>query len=227
MEGTITTRWLGRLKFEEALAIQEEKRDERERGAAEDTVLFLEHEPVYTTGRSRDKSSLGVAGCLPHPVVETNRGGKATYHGPGQLVGYLIYDLRGRGRDLHAHLREIEDLLTRFLGTLGVPAMRRDELTGVWIAGRKIASIGVGVRRWITMHGFALNVTSEALEPFSSITPCGIQGVQMTCIERETGKPADVRATADALSQMIVGDRRKEDQAALPPSRGGTGQPPG
>lgn len=203
MTDTIKTKWLGRIPFERGLQIQEETRAAVEAGEHGDTAFFLEHEPVYTTGRTRDRSSLGAPASLPHPVIETNRGGKATYHGPGQLVGYLIIDLRRRGRDLHAHLRSVEDVLIKYLESVSIPAGRADGLTGVWVSGRKIASIGVGVRRWVTMHGFALNVTRESLTPFGAITPCGIEGVKMTCIEHESGREADVRSTAEAIGDTL------------------------
>ena len=177
----VTTRWLGRISYEDGLAEQERLVAAND----EDVILFLEHEPVYTMGRRRDQSSLRNQELLPHPIFETNRGGEATYHGPGQLVGYFIVDLAKREKDLHKHLRAIEDLLIYTANAVGVQASRRDELTGVWVEQRKLASIGVGVRKWITMHGFAINVTRESLAPFSHITPCGIEGVEMTCLENE------------------------------------------
>jgi lipoyl(octanoyl) transferase len=124
-------------------------------------LLLLEHEPVYTIGRTPDKSSLLGAAHLPHPFFSINRGGQATYHGPGQLMGYPIIDLRRCGQDLHRYLRWLEQLLIELLAEYGIAASRRESLTGVWIDDRKIASIGVGVRHWITMHGFALNVGGD------------------------------------------------------------------
>jgi lipoyl(octanoyl) transferase len=178
--------WLGRIDYETGLRTQDEKLECCLRTAAE-TILLLEHEPVYTIGRLPDKSSLRVPGRLPYPVFETNRGGQATYHGPGQLVGYPILDLRVRGRDLHVYLRNLENLLIDLMADLGIHASRIEGKTGVWINDRKIASIGVGVRKWVTMHGFALNVSSD-LGGFQHITPCGIANVQMTSISRELGK---------------------------------------
>lgn len=166
-----------------------------------DELLLLEHEPVYTMGRTPDQSSLRNAEALPHPLVRINRGGQATYHGPGQLVGYPIVDLRPRGQDLHKYLRGLEEALIDGLAEMGVKAQRRAGLTGVWVGERKIASIGVGVRRWVAMHGFALNV-SGSLAPFRMITPCGIAGVEMTSVEQETGKPQSVEEVA-----AIVGDQ--------------------
>ena len=191
----LETEWLGRIAFERALAIQERRLAAIRDGSQPEVVYFLEHEPVYTIGRTRDQSSLGQLPALPHPLHRINRGGQATYHGPGQLVGYPLLDLGRRVPDLHAYLRALEDWLIGLLAACGIEAARRDSLTGVWVAGRKIASIGVGVRKWITMHGFALNV-GGALDGFAAITPCGIQDVQMTSIERESGRAASVRAVA-------------------------------
>ena len=187
MNKALEWRWLGRMNFAEALALQEElvakKRENRD---AIDELLLLEHEPVYTIGRTPDQSSLVDAAHLPHPLFAINRGGQATYHGPGQLIGYPIIDLRRCGQDLHRYLRWLEDLLIQTLAIYEISARTRPGLTGVWIDRRKIASIGVGVRHWITMHGFALNVCGD-LTPFNRIIPCGIQNVTMTSIEKETG----------------------------------------
>ena len=187
MNKALEWRWLGRMNFAEALALQEElvarKRENRD---TIDELLLLEHEPVYTIGRTPDQSSLVDAAHLPHPLFAINRGGQATYHGPGQLIGYPIIDLRRCGQDLHRYLRWLEDLLIQTLAIYEISARTRPGLTGVWIDKRKIASIGVGVRHWITMHGFALNVCGD-LAPFNRIIPCGIQNVTMTSIEKETG----------------------------------------
>ena len=196
-------RWLGRVRFEDALAIQEEIVARKiAEAASDDDLLLLEHEPVYTIGRTPDQSSLLDAAHLPHPVVQTNRGGQATYHGPGQLIGYPILDLKSRGQDLHRYLRALEDFLIALLAEFGVAGERRDGLTGVWVGGKKIASIGVGVRRWISMHGFALNVCGD-LAPFACITPCGIAGVEMTSIERECGAPISVHEVAETASPIF------------------------
>src|SRR5215210_5842387 len=154
----IDTRCLGRIGYNEALALQETLVKQRIDGEIEDQLLLLEHEPVYTIGRTPDQSSLHDAALLPHPVVQINRGGQATYHGPGQLIGYPILDLTSRGEDLHRYLRALEAVLILICRDFGVAAQRREKLTGVWVDKRKIASIGVGIRNWITMHGFALNV---------------------------------------------------------------------
>ncbi|MFZ9937643.1 MAG: lipoyl(octanoyl) transferase LipB [Luteolibacter sp.] len=191
------------VTYEEGLRTQQEHVDAMLAGRGGDTLILLEHEPVYTIGRLRDQYSLRDSSSLPHPVVETNRGGQATYHGPGQLVGYPILDLNHRGRDLHAHLRNIEQILIRACARFGVNAARREGLTGVWVEDRKLASIGVGVRKWITMHGFAINITRECLPPFFAITPCGLEGVTMTCLENEAGREIPVREAAEAIGRLF------------------------
>ena len=184
----LTIRWLGRLNFADALAMQEEivARKREKNADAADEILLLEHEPVYTIGRTPDRSSLLGAAHLPHPLFAINRGGQATYHGPGQLMCYPLLDLRQCGQDLHRYLRWLEQTLIEFLATYALSAGQREGLTGVWIDQRKIASIGVGVRHWISMHGFALNVCCD-LAPFAHIVPCGISNVTMTSMEKETG----------------------------------------
>jgi lipoyl(octanoyl) transferase len=177
--------WLGRIEYQDGLRIQEERLDEC-LNQGEESVILLEHEPVYTIGRLPDKSSLQLVEQLPYPVFETNRGGQATYHGPGQLVGYPILDLRARGRDLHCYLRKLEDLLIDLLKEFEIKGTKIEGKTGVWVEDRKIASIGIGIRKWVTMHGFALNVASD-LSGFQSIVPCGLPGVRMTSISIESG----------------------------------------
>ncbi len=202
----------GRLPFQAALALQENLVADVQAGLAGETLLLLEHEPVYTIGRTRDRSSLRDA--LPHPVFETNRGGQATFHGPGQLVGYPILDLNTRGRDLHRYLRFLEDFLIELSATYGVAAERREGLTGVWVGPRKLASLGVGVRKWITMHGFAINVTLESTRPFAHITPCGLTGVEMTSLARVSGhdiKIEDAMPRAADLFETRIGQLTEND----------------
>jgi lipoyl(octanoyl) transferase len=203
-DSMLAVRWLGRMEFTAALALQEEivakKREDR---SSADELLLLEHEPVYTIGRTPDRSSLLGAAHLPHPLFSINRGGQATYHGPGQLMGYPIIDLRRCGQDLHRYLRWIEQLLIDLLAGYGIAASRRELLTGVWARNRKIASIGVGVRHWITMHGFALNVSGD-LSPFNHIVPCGIDKVAMTSMEKETGNKFSVVEIGEALERLAL-----------------------
>ncbi len=174
-----------RVSYTEALALQEELVSKRRDEEIMDTLLLLEHAPVYTIGRTRDQSSLQNASHLPHEVHEVSRGGQATFHGPGQLVGYAIIDLQPYGRDLHRYLRALELSLQRFCESHSVMAEQREGFTGLWVGPRKLASIGVGVRKWVTYHGFGLNLRPEALPPFQAITPCGLNGVQMTCLANE------------------------------------------
>lgn len=205
----LIVRWLGRMEFARALELQEElAAKKREHASLEDQLLLLEHEPVYTIGRTPDQSSLLGAAHLPHPLFAINRGGQATYHGPGQLMGYPIIDLRGCGQDLHRYLRWLEQLLIEMLAQYEIAATQRASLTGVWIDDRKIASIGVGVRHWITMHGFALNVCGD-LSPFNQIVPCGIDNVAMTSMEKETGQPFSVGTVATAFEK--IASRRISD----------------
>jgi lipoyl(octanoyl) transferase len=196
------SRWLGRLAYQPALDLQEEIAAARASAEVPDQLLLLEHDPVYTIGRQRDRSSLGPA-ALPHPVVEINRGGQATFHGPGQLVGYFIFDLQKLTPDLHLFLRWIEEGLIALLQGYGLAAHRRESLTGVWIEDRKIASIGVGVRRWITMHGFGLNIGSD-LSGYEAITPCGITGVTMTSLSREIGREISVEEAATQAARVFT-----------------------
>ncbi len=211
--GLLEVRWLGRMNFVDALALQEKiVAGKREQSDAADEILLLEHEPVYTIGRTPDKSSLLGAAHLPHPLFAINRGGQATYHGPGQLMCYPLLDLRRCGQDLHLYLRWLEQTLIDFLATYDLSAIRREGLTGVWIdapsqahgaaSQRKIASIGVGVRHWITMHGFALNVCGD-LSPFAHIVPCGISSVTMTSMEKETGRSLAVAEVAGNFANFV------------------------
>jgi lipoyl(octanoyl) transferase len=197
-------RWLGRTNFADALQIQEEivARKCPDHSLA-DELLLLEHEPVYTIGRTPDQSSLLGAANLPHPVFAINRGGQATYHGPGQLIGYPIIDLRRCGQDLHRYLRWLEQTLIDLLVGFGIAGARREGLTGVWVENRKIASIGVGVRHWIAMHGFALNVCGD-LSPFERIVPCGISNVTMTSIKRELGKAPPLVEVAERAEKLAL-----------------------
>jgi lipoyl(octanoyl) transferase len=202
--GIFRVRWLGRMEFARALMLQEQiVAKKRAHPSSSDELLLLEHEPVYTIGRTRDRSSLLDAEDLPHPIFSINRGGQATYHGPGQLMGYPIIDLHRCGRDLHKYLRWLEQLLIELLAQYGIAGSQRESLTGVWIENRKIASIGVGVRHWITMHGFALNVRGD-LSPFNQIVPCGIDNVRMTSMEKETGDAFSVADVAEAIEKLAL-----------------------
>jgi lipoyl(octanoyl) transferase len=185
---------LGAVPYREALAIQADLQAKRQAEEAPDTLLLLEHPPVYTRGRRASANELTLGedfyGERGIEIVPTDRGGKVTYHGPGQLVGYPIM----RVPDIGAHLRKMEAAIVAALGEYGIEARSRcDEgidYTGVWVADRKIASIGVHVSKGISTHGFAVNVDND-LEPFSWIVPCGLPDVRMTSLERELGHAPD------------------------------------
>lgn len=194
MADDLEHRWMGRLSYPEALAMQEAQVKRRRAGEVPDTVFFLEHDAVYTIGKRPDQSSLGTEN-LPHPVVEISRGGQATYHGPGQLVVYPVLDLRNFGQDLHVYLRALEDGVAAACRSMGVNARRREGLTGVWVEDRKLASIGIGVKSWISLHGVGINIGGD-LSPFGHITPCGIEGVSMTSLEKELGAQMSVERAA-------------------------------
>jgi len=159
---------------------------------AEDVLLLVEHPPVVTLGRTAKTANLiaspELLAARGVELFEVERGGDITFHGPGQLVGYPVIDLKRHKQDLHWYLRQVEEALIVALGALGIPAERNEGKTGVWTQGRKIASIGVHARDWVTWHGFALNVNTD-LSYFDLIVPCGIQDVTMTSVARELGVP--------------------------------------
>jgi lipoate-protein ligase B len=201
---------LGTVPYEEALELQRALARERISGAIpEDVLLLLEHPPVVTLGRSAKASNLiSSADFLASKGVElfeVERGGDVTFHGPGQLVGYPIIDLKRHKLDLHWYLRQVEEALIRTLAAYSIPAERNTGFTGVWTRGRKIASIGVHARDWVTWHGFALNVTTD-LSYFDLIIPCGIDGVTMTSIEREVDlqDPQSPQPTVEAASAIAA-----------------------
>jgi lipoyl(octanoyl) transferase len=179
-------------------------------GAVPDTVLLLEHPPVVTLGRRTDETELHIPEGAPVEVVETDRGGKSTYHGPGQLVCYPILDLNRHGRDVKRYVRDLEEALIRTLVPFGLEGERIEGLTGVWLTRppRKIASIGVHVSRWVTTHGYALNVDLDPA-PFTEwITACGLEDAVFTTISREAGREVtvdEVRPHAAAALGEVFG----------------------
>ena len=182
---------LGRVPYAEALELQRSIARDRISGAiSQDVLLLMEHPPVITLGRSSKEKNLTASPEFLQSrgveLFEVERGGDVTFHGPGQLVGYPIIDLKRHRQDLHWYLRSIEQALINSLADYGIPGERNTAYTGVWTHGKKIASIGVHARDWVTWHGFALNVTTE-LSYFNLIVPCGIDGVVMTSIARELG----------------------------------------
>ncbi|MDD2763591.1 MAG: lipoyl(octanoyl) transferase LipB [Opitutaceae bacterium] len=197
-----TVDW-GRTHYTSARRWQEDFVARRLAGEIGDTLVFTEHEPVYTLGvrpgaarhvlwSAAELARRGIA------VVETNRGGDITYHGPGQVVGYPIVHLAPR-KDLHAYLRFLEQVVINALGSLGLAAGRRPGKTGIWLGPRKIAAIGVAVKRWVTFHGFALNVNND-LAPFAGIVPCGITDGTVTSLRQELGREFDLGEVKTVLA---------------------------
>ncbi|HLV00003.1 MAG TPA: lipoyl(octanoyl) transferase LipB [Acidobacteriota bacterium] len=185
---------LGVVPFQEGLKIQETAVAHISSGHWSERVYLLEHEHVFTLGRRGDVGNLlwekGPDG-QPVQTVRINRGGDITYHGPGQLVGYPHLDLQKRNYDLHRYLRDLELCLIHTVGQFGIEASRREGLTGVWTPSGKLASIGIGVRRWVTMHGFALNVNAD-LRYFQMINPCGLPGCAVTSMSKLLNRPVDI-----------------------------------
>ena len=216
---------LGRRPYAPVLELQRALCRARGEGLIDqDILLLVEHDPVMTLGRSTKASSLPVpiADLPAHgvEVFEIERGGDVTFHGPGQLVGYPIVDLQRLTPDLHWYLRELEGGLIDALATLGIPGQRSQGQTGVWVGPRKIASIGVHVKKWITFHGFALNVTTD-LKYFDLIVPCGIDGVVMTNVDRELGGREGGRADilwqrSKEATTAAFATRFKREPRALP-----------
>jgi lipoate-protein ligase B len=200
---------LGRMPYGDALTLQRDLAARRIAGTLDhDLLLLVEHPPVITLGRGFQPQSLPIArGALEArgiEVHEIDRGGDVTFHGPGQLVGYPIFDLGGHRRDLHWFLRQLEQALIVALAALGIPGERAAGYTGVWTRSRKIASIGIHVRQWVTWHGFALNVTTD-LSHFDLIVPCGIPDVQMTSIQRELLERFPPDGWNRTVDQVVLG----------------------
>ena len=202
---------LGTVPYQEAWDLQRSLAGAVSQGAIPDTVVFLEHPPVVTLGRRTDEGAeLHIPENAAVEVVETNRGGKSTYHGPGQLVCYPILDLKRHGRDVRLYVRNLEEALIETVAPFGLEAERIDGLTGVWLTRppRKLASIGVHVSRWVTTHGYALNVDLDPA-PFTDwITACGLEDATFTTIAREAGRTVtvdEVRPHAVAALEKVFG----------------------
>lgn len=211
--GDVRALWvcdLGLVEYDEALGLQRDLARRRITGEVpQDVLLRCEHPPVVTMGRRtkrehllQDEAGLAARGLA---LREVERGGDVTLHAPGQLVGYPVVDLKRHRQDLHWYLRQVEQGLMDALATLGLPSGRREGLTGVWVGDRKLASIGVHARDWVTWHGFALNVTTD-LSLFDVMVPCGIAGVEMTTVARELGDAAPTMPqVAEAVTQGFAG----------------------
>ena len=201
----VTTLDWGRTRYEAAWRAQDELVVRRIAEEIGDMLVFTEHEPVYTIGL-RSGAEKNVVWDLVHlaregiEVVKTNRGGDITYHGPGQIVGYPIVSLAAR-KDLHEYLRFLEQVMINTVGTFGLVATRREGKTGIWIGTRKVAAIGVAVRRWVTYHGFALNVNANLMH-FQGIVPCGISATDgtVTSLQAELGRELDMAEVKNVLA---------------------------
>ena len=200
----VEIRRLGVLPYAEAVDLQARLVQERKAGAIPDQLLLLQHPPVITLGvRARhDRSNVLVDGDILQTrgieLFESGRGGDVTFHGPGQLVGYPIVDLRPDRCDVHRYVRDLEEVLIRAAAAVGVDAGRSPGLTGVWVGGDKIAAIGVRISRWITSHGFALNVSTD-LSPFELIVPCGIRDRGVTSLQRVLGRTVSMAEVEEAV----------------------------
>lgn len=204
----LAVRRLGTVPYAEALALQAELVADRRAGKIPDTLLLLEHPHVITLGSSADEADVLVQAAdrerMGIELYEVGRGGGVTYHGPGQLVAYPILDLKPDRKDLHAYLRDLEEVLIRVAAVFGVTAVRRPGLTGVWTASGKLAAIGVRVgSQWISSHGVAINVASD-LSFFDRIVPCGIRGEAVTSMERELGRSVELSDVAGTLVQSFA-----------------------
>jgi lipoyl(octanoyl) transferase len=203
----LQVRRLGRVAYAEAVALQERLVAERQADHIPDTLLLLEHDPVFTLGRrARREHVLFTEEALRargFEVVECGRGGDVTYHGPGQVVGYPILKLAPDRCDVHRYVRDLEEVMIRTCGDHGVAATRVPGLTGCWVGRDKVGAIGVRIARWVTSHGFALNVSND-LEPFAMIVPCGITGRGVTSLERVLGRAVDVEGVLDSLARHVT-----------------------
>jgi lipoate-protein ligase B len=217
---------LGRIPYREALEFQRRAVSARASGAASDAIYFAEHEPVLTVGRAGKASSLRANPALLRAsgveVIPVERGGDITYHGPGQIIAYPIVALSGlpAGRDLHRYLRDLEEVLIGTLDGYGIRASRRPPHTGVWVGDRKVAAIGVAVRRWVTLHGFALNVDPD-LTHFDWIHPCGIRDLGVTSMRALLGAAPPRAEILARLREAFarVWDRPVEETPGRPAER--------
>ncbi len=197
---------LGLVDYREAWELQRQIAAEVADGTRPDTVLFLEHPPTITLGRRTEPGEVHVPAGAEVEIVEVDRGGKSTYHAPGQLVCYPILDLTRHGQDVRRYCRDLEEALIRTTGGFGLEATRIEGLTGVWLESppRKIASIGIHLTRWISTHGYALNVDLDP-EPFTRwITACGLDGYAFTSMARELGRPIGVDDVRPAAAQALA-----------------------
>ena len=221
--GTLRAYWLGRTGYLEAAALQHALVEARKKDEVPDTFLFLEHPPVITLGRASHEEHVlappQVLAARGIEVWETTRGGDVTYHGPGQLVGYGIVDLRKHDRDVARYLRTLEEAVIALCARHGLAGSRKPGLTGVWLGGEKVCAMGVRVDHWVTAHGFALNVGDD-LSHFDLIVPCGIRSHGVTPLARARGSAPPLeevaREAAEELARAFGGKTEWADAAGLP-----------
>ncbi|MBQ83676.1 MAG: lipoyl(octanoyl) transferase [Candidatus Marinimicrobia bacterium] len=189
---------LGRKAYEKVWDRQKKLVDERRMGIVPDTLILVEHDPVYTLGKNSNENHLLKSRDVHIPVYQIERGGDVTFHGPGQLVGYPILDLHHHRLSVSWYMRTLEEMLIRTVGQFGIEARRREGLTGVWVGEEKIAALGVRLSRWVSMHGFALNVNTD-LEFFDGIIPCGIFEYDVTSMSQILGKEVSMVEVEETL----------------------------
>ena len=207
MKRVCEAKWMGAVGYSEALALQESAVDSLRSSEGDEQLLLLEHPHVFTLGRGADSANILARAdqleSLSIEVHETGRGGDVTYHGPGQLVGYPIINLKPDRCDVHRYVRDIEEVLIRSIAEYGITGERIAGLTGVWVGAEKVAAIGVRIARWITSHGFALNVNTD-LDYFQLIVPCGITDKGVTSMSRLLGRRLDVKEVAQVVARRFA-----------------------
>jgi len=217
---TIEVRRLGTIGYQAALDLQAQLVERRKQGLIPDQLLLLEHPPVITLGvrtrndRSHVLESEAALAATGVGLFETGRGGDVTYHGPGQLVGYPIVDLKPDRCDVHRYVRDLEEVLIRAVDAFGVRAGRIEGLTGIWVGDQKLAAIGVRISRWVTSHGFALNVNTD-LSHFGLIVPCGITDKGVTSLTKKLGREPEMREVEDRFVEHFAAVFAREPREAL------------
>jgi lipoyl(octanoyl) transferase len=215
----LVVRRLGRLGYAAGLALQEQLVKARQQGEIADTLLLLQHAPVFTLGRNARSENVLLSheqlAARGFEVFEVGRGGDVTYHGPGQIVGYPILDLTPDRKDVHRYVRDLEEVMIRTCADWGITAGRVAGMTGAWIGSEKIGAIGVRIARWVTSHGFAFNVSTD-LTPFSLVIPCGIRDRGVTTLERVVGQPVPLEAVMQRLTYHLaeIFDRDAHEEPA-------------
>lgn len=209
----VAIRWLGRQAYETTWALQKSLLGAIADGTEPETLLLVEHDPVITLGRKAGAAD-NVLDAGEFPVVAVERGGDATYHGPGQLVGYPLFRLREGEQDLHRYLRNMEELLIRVLAEYGLAGGRVEGLTGVWVQERKVASLGVAVRRWVTYHGFALNVAPD-LAHLGRLNPCGLESGVYASMASLLGRTVSLEEVAERVVAHLPAALRREGTLSL------------